>query len=239
MQRIWNQAIGRNPMNRLSQTPSAQPCESISPPLLSPTLILQHRGILGYGAIGRQCARLAQAMGMQVSAYTRTEKATPASRRDKSYNIPGTGDPEGLIPKSWFHGNSKEDVNNFLAQGFDIIVLCLPLTSETRSLLSTEQFDLLQRKRTFVSNVSRGQLIDQDALLDALITGKIRGAALDVTDPEPLPEHHALWKAPNLLITPHVSWKSQEYWTRLLDLCSQNIDRLSAGEPLRNSIRRS
>jgi phosphoglycerate dehydrogenase-like enzyme len=176
---------------------------------------------------------------MQVSAYTRTKKGTPASRRDESYSIPGTGDPEGLIPKHWFHGASKEAVNQFLSQGFDIVVLCLPLTSETRSLISTEQFALMQRKRTFVSNVSRGSLIDQDALLDALTTGKIRGAALDVTDPEPLSPDHALWKAPNLLITPHVSWKSQNYWTRLLDLCVQNLDRLKAGEPLINTIHRN
>ncbi|KAH7311315.1 D-isomer specific 2-hydroxyacid dehydrogenase [Stachybotrys elegans] len=195
-------------------------------------------GILGYGAIGRQCAKLGQALGMEIFAYTRTEKATPASRRDNGYNIPGTGDPEGVIPAKWFHGTSKETINDFLSQGFDILVLCLPLTSETRNLLSAEQFALLSRKKTFVSNVSRGPLIDQKALIDALTSGQIRGAALDVADPEPLPADHPLWKAPNLLITPHVSWKSVEYWTRLLDLFGKNLERMTEGKPLLNSINR-
>jgi hypothetical protein len=73
-------------------------------------------GILGYGAIGRQCARLGQALGMEVYAYTRSEKATPESRQDDSYCVPKTGDPDGLIPTKWFHGGSKEAVNEFLAQ---------------------------------------------------------------------------------------------------------------------------
>jgi phosphoglycerate dehydrogenase-like enzyme len=175
---------------------------------------------------------------MEVFAYTRNEKATPALRRDTGYNIPGTGDPEGLIPSKWYHGTSKEAINEFLSQDFDILVLCLPLTSETRKLLSAEQFALLSRKKTFVSNVSRGPLIDQDALIHALTTGQIRGAALDVTDPEPLPSDHPLWKAPNLLITPHVSWKSDDYWARLLDLFGKNLTRLKEGQPLLNRINR-
>ncbi|KAI8312624.1 D-2-hydroxyacid dehydrogenase [Colletotrichum sp. SAR11_240] len=160
-------------------------------------------GILGYGAIGRQCGKIAQAMGMEVYAFTRSEKATPESRKDDSYVVPGTGDPDGHVPSKWFHGASKEAVNNFLAQDLDLLVIGMPLTSETTGLIGKEQFEILSKKKTFVSNIARGPLIQTDALIEALETGKIRAAALDVTDPEPLPKDHPLWKAPNVFITPH------------------------------------
>ena len=190
------------------------------------------------GRIGRQCARLAKALAMEVYAFTRSEKATPESRHDDSYCVPGTGDREGLLPSRWFHGPSKEAINHFLGQDLDILVISLPLTTESKGLLSYEQFDILSRKRTFVSNVARGGHIDQDALIDALQSGKIRGAALDVTDPEPLPNDHPLWLAPNLLITPHVSWKTGAYWDRLLDILELNLGKLEAGEPLINAVNR-
>ncbi|ROW04911.1 hypothetical protein VPNG_07047 [Cytospora leucostoma] len=159
-------------------------------------------GILGYGAIGRQCAHVANSMGMEVYAYTRNPKNTPEARKDDSYCVPGTGDPDGLIPTKWFHGASMEDINNFLNQDLDILVLSLPLTSETREILSYEQFQILSKKKTFLSSVARGESINTEALLQALENGQIRGAAIDGTDPEPLPSDHPLWKAPNLLITP-------------------------------------
>jgi phosphoglycerate dehydrogenase-like enzyme len=195
-----------------------------------------NRGILGYGAIGRQCARVASAMGMEVYAYTRRERSTPESRRDDSYCIAGTGDPEGLIPTKWFHGVSKEAVNHFLSQDLDIVVLCLPLTKETVKIMGKEQFKVLSKKRTFVSNIGRGKQIDQDALITALENSYIRGAALDVTDPEPLPRDHPLWKAPNLFISPHVSWQTTMLWDRILGVLEENLRRLSAGEPLINVV---
>lgn len=80
-------------------------------------------------------------------------------------------------------------------------------SKETHHFLSTEEFDLLHKSNpdgTYIANISRGGIIDQPALVEALEKGKIRGAALDVTDPEPLPEDHPLWTAPNCLVTPHV-----------------------------------
>ncbi|KAI0841432.1 D-isomer specific 2-hydroxyacid dehydrogenase [Hypoxylon sp. FL0890] len=195
-------------------------------------------GILGYGAIGRQTARLASALGMEVYAYTRTKRSTPASRVDDSYCVPGTGDPDGLLPAKWFHGPAREDVNNFLAQDLDLLVISLPLTSETRHIISAKQFEILGKKKTFIANVARGGHIDQDALLKALETGQIRGAALDVTNPEPLPSDHPLWKAPNLLITPHVSWKTDVLWERLLDVLELNLEKLATGQPLINVVNR-
>ncbi|KAI6083800.1 hypothetical protein F4821DRAFT_243983 [Hypoxylon rubiginosum] len=196
-------------------------------------------GILGYGAIGRQCARLATALGMEVYAYTRSERSTAASRRDDSYCVPGTGDPEGVLPAKWFHGASRDAVNDFLRQGLDLLVISLPLTAETRHVVGREQLAILgSTRKAFVANIGRGGHIDQDALVEALETGKIRGAALDVTDPEPLPKEHPLWKAPNLLITPHVSWRTDVLWDRLMDVIETNLERLAAGRPLINVMNR-
>ncbi|KAI0109848.1 hypothetical protein F4814DRAFT_424737 [Daldinia grandis] len=199
----------------------------------------QRIGILGYGAIGRQCARLASVLGMEVYAYTRGERSTPESRKDDSYCVPGTGDPDGILPAKWFHGTNKENVNEFLAQGLDFLVISLPLTPETRHIISDEQFEILGKRKTFVANIARGGHINQDALIKALNTGQIRGAALDVTDPEPLPGDHPLWRTPNLLITPHVSWKADHLWDRLLDILELNLGKLAAGKPLINVVNRT
>ncbi|KAF9872469.1 2-hydroxyacid dehydrogenase [Colletotrichum karsti] len=196
-------------------------------------------GILGYGAIGRQCGKIAKAMGMEVYAYTRSEKSTPESRKDDSYVVPGTGDPDGLVPSKWFHGASQEAVNNFLAQDLDLLVIGMPLTTETKGLIGKEQFEILSKKKTFVSNIARGPLIQTDPLIEALETGKIRAAALDVTDPEPLPKDHPLWKAPNVFITPHVSWRTNGYWERVLGVLETNLERMHAGKPLINVVNKS
>ncbi|OLN81915.1 D-2-hydroxyacid dehydrogenase 1 [Colletotrichum chlorophyti] len=193
-------------------------------------------GILGYGAIGRQCGKLGQALGMEVYAYTRSERSTPESRKDDSFCIPGTGDPDGLVPAKWFHGTSREAIDDFLGQDLDLLVLGLPLTEETRGLIGREQFDILSKRKTFVSNIARGPLIQTDALIEALNAGKIRAAALDVTDPEPLPRDHPLWKAPNVFITPHVSWRTNVYWDRVLGVLEANLERLEAGKPLINVV---
>ncbi|KAM7197106.1 hypothetical protein V8F33_005765 [Rhypophila sp. PSN 637] len=197
-------------------------------------------GILGYGAIGRQVARIAQALGMEVYAYTRREKPTPESRKDDSYLAPGVlGDPEGIIPTRWFHGGSKADTNNFLSQNLDVVVISLPLTPETKGMMSKEQFDILEQtslsknggtgRKTFISNIGRGEIIDTDALVDALKTDKIRGAALDVTDPEPLPEGHELLKMMveepgKIFVTPHVSWQTPHYFERVLGILERNLE---------------
>ena len=171
---------------------------------------------------------------MEVYAYTRSERSTPESRKDDSYAIPGTGDPDGLIPAKWFHGADKSAINDFLAQDLDVLVVSLPLTASTMYLLDKEQFDVLSKKKTYLINIARGKHIRQEALIEALEQGKIKGAALDVADPEPLPSDHPLWKAPNLFMTPHVSWQTPYYWDRVLQILELNLDKLNAGEPLIN-----
>lgn len=170
-------------------------------------------------------------------AFTRTPYTTSKeAKKSDTYSVPGMGDPQGQLPSRWFHGESRDAVNEFLRQDLDLLVLCLPLTTATEGLLGKEQFDILAqgKKRTFVSNVSRGRLIRTEALIDALHEGKIWGAALDVTDPEPLPESHALFDAPNVVVTPHVSWQSVNNWDRMLEILETNLDRLDKGEKLIN-----
>lgn len=85
-------------------------------------------GILGYGSIGRQVARVAKAMGMDVIAYTASPRKTKESKRDDGYIVPGTGDQEGEFPSEWYSGTSKEEVHHFLKQEIDLLVVAVPLT---------------------------------------------------------------------------------------------------------------
>lgn len=176
-------------------------------------------------------------MGMQVYAYTQTPRETAESRQDSSgYRVPGTGDPDGAIPEKWFSGS----VDDFLGQELDILVVAVPLVKNTKGLLGGRQFEILSKnsKKTFISNVARGPIIDTDALCEALEQGKIAGAALDVTDPEPLPKGHRLWKAPNCFISPHISWQSTNVFSRVSDILYSNLERLESGEPLLNTVKR-
>ncbi|KAJ0421324.1 hypothetical protein BJY00DRAFT_282530 [Aspergillus carlsbadensis] len=202
-------------------------------------------GILGYGSIGRQIARVSIALGATVHAFTATPKPTPASRRDPHYFVPGTGDPEGTLPISWHHGIDKASLHAFLSLGLDHVVVSLPLTPQTTHLLGSEEFALLaankppgHSRNPYLTNISRGKVIDQDALIAALEKGELSGAALDVTDPEPLPAEHPLWEAPNVQISPHISALGEEYWLRSFDIVRVNLDRIRLGEPLVNAYKR-
>ncbi|QDS68237.1 hypothetical protein FKW77_010601 [Venturia effusa] len=201
-------------------------------------LVGQKLGVLGYGSIGRQAANVARAMGMTVIAYTATPKDTPEKKADHGFVVPGTGDKNGHIPSEWYSGLDKKSLHNFLAQDIDILLIAVPLTEQTRHFLSTAEFDILSKKKAFISNIARGPIIDQPALVRALNEGKLRGAALDVTDPEPLPPTDPLWQAPNVTITPHVSGSSIAYVDRAIQVLEANLDNLMDGKPLINVIDR-
>lgn len=186
-------------------------------------------GILGYGSIGRQVARVAKALGMDVIAYTNGRRATPESRRDTGYIVPGTGDPDGAFPSRWLSGADGQ-FEEFLGADLDVLVVAVPLTASTKGLIAAPEFELLSRRKTFLSNIARGPIVDTGALIQALEKGQIRGAALDVTDPEPLPDGHPLWSAPNVFVTPHVSGISNDYNVRVYDILALNLQRLAEGK---------
>jgi len=177
-------------------------------------------------------------MGMEVYAYTATKKETPAERKDYGYIVPGTGDPDGSIPKKWFSGVDKPSLHSFLSQDLDVIVISVPLTPDTRHMLSTAEFELLAKHPPLISNIARGPIIDQSALVTALHSKQIAAATLDVTDPEPLPSDDPLWTAPNVIITPHISGASSAYTERSFGVLEENLQRLEQGRDLVNVISR-
>jgi len=135
---------------------------------------------------------------------------------------------------------AREGVHGFdelprLLPNADVVVLIVPITEETRGMVDR---DFLARMKddALLVNVARGPVVDTDALVEALQTERIH-AALDVTDPEPLPEGHPLWRAPNLLISPHVGGASSAMWPRAYRLVREQLERFATGEPLGNVMR--
>jgi phosphoglycerate dehydrogenase-like enzyme len=112
----------------------------------------------------------------------------------------------------------------------DIVCLILPLTDETRGMVDRE-FLAAMPDGALLVNVARGKIVDTDALLAELQSGRLR-AAVDVTDPEPLPPGHPLWSAPNIFITPHIGGASSALWPRAHRLVTEQLRRYAAGEPL-------
>lgn len=212
----------------------------------------QRIGILGYGSIGRQVARVSQAMGMDVVAFTAHPRSTPESKKDTGYIVPNTGDPDGTIPSAWFSGFDKASLHNFLSKDLDHLVISVPLTKETTHLLSAPEFAILgKKKNAFISNISRGLIINQDDLIASLRAyaaadpldggdggGGLRGAAIDVADPEPLPKDSELWDTPNLIVTPHISGLGETYLDRSLGVLEVNLERRERGEKLINVVDR-
>jgi phosphoglycerate dehydrogenase-like enzyme len=162
--------------------------------------------IVGYGAIGAAIERRLEGFETEVVRVARTARG----------DIHGIDELPGLLPEA------------------DVVVLILPITDETRGLVDA---DFLARMKdgALLVNVARGPVVDTDALVDALHTGRI-SAAVDVTDPEPLPEAHPLWAAPNLLLTPHVGGNSSVMEPRAHKLVVEQLRRFAAGEPLVNVV---
>lgn len=132
---------------------------------------------------------------------------------------------------------AREGVHGFDELGHllphaDVVILIVPITDQTRGMVDR---DFLARMKddALLVNVARGPVVDTDALVEALNTKRIH-AALDVTDPEPLPAGHPLWSAPNLLVSPHVGGASSAMWPRAYRLVRQQLERFAAGEPLAN-----
>jgi len=162
--------------------------------------------IVGYGAIGQAIEARLAPFGAKFLRVARTAR-------------------QGVEPVSKLDG--------LLGQA-DVVVLMLPLTSGTTHLIDAARLAKMKPGALLV-NVARGAIVETDALLQALTEGRIR-AAVDVTDPEPLPAGHPLWKAPNLLITPHVASDSSKFIKRAFRLVSEQVRRYVRGEPLLNVV---
>lgn len=171
--------------------------------------------VIGMGDIGGQFAQKAKALGCRVIGVRRTPSEKPPFV-DEIY--------------------TADAIDSLLSQA-DVVALSLPNTPATNGLFHEKRLALLKPGAILI-NVGRGNAIDTNALYAALKEGKIGGAALDVTDPEPLPADHPLWRQPNVLITPHISGAFHLEQTRenMLFICCENIRRYRAGEPLLNQI---
>jgi len=186
-------------------------------------------GIVGYGAIGREVARLASAFGMRILATKQPGRPTTFD----GWTSANTGDPTGSLPERYY---SLEELSVMLAES-DAVVLAVPLTERTRHVIGSDELAVMPPHALLV-NIGRGALIDQEALIKALQEGRIGGAALDVTDPEPLPPESPLWNIDNVIITPHVSGGSAHYNDRVVELFTENLRRYLHDEPLLNIVQR-
>ena len=173
-------------------------------------------GMVGLGAIGQELVPRAKALGMRVIAVRR-DPANKAAMVDRVYS-PG-------------------QLHDMLAEA-DFVVLAAPDTPEMIRLIGAAE--LKQMKPTaYLINVARGTLVDTEALVKGLEAGEIAGAGLDVTDPEPLPPDHPLWKLPNALITPHLGGASDRFWERESALLLENLRRYLSKEPLLNIVEKA
>jgi phosphoglycerate dehydrogenase-like enzyme len=173
--------------------------------------------VIGMGDIGGSFARLVKAMGAYVIGVRRTDATKP----DYVDEIHLTEELEDLLPRA------------------DVVAMSLPGNAQTTNILSRERIAMM-KDGAVVINVGRGTAIDTEALCDALESGHLGGAALDVTNPEPLPADHRMWDIPNVIITPHVSggWSLPETFERIVRLSADNLRRYFNGEPLKNVIDR-
>lgn len=184
-------------------------------------------GIIGYGSIGREVGRLAKAFGMTVLA----SKRSPTRKRDAGYVLPAAGDPEMQHVDRVFGPDELEE----LAAQSDFVVVALPLTPETEGIVSEAVLRAMRPTAYFV-NISRGEIVDEAALIRALQEGWIAGAGLDVFTEEPLPEGSPFYSLPNVILTPHISAATAVYNDRIADLFAENLHRYLAGKPLLNEV---
>lgn len=172
-------------------------------------------GIVGYGDIGRATATRAKALGMRVLALRRHPEQS-------------AGDPsvEEVLPI-----RRRQEL---LARS-DYVVITAPLTAETRGLIGAPELAAMKPTAVLI-NVGRGPVVDESALIQALETGRIRGAALDVFDQEPLPAGHPFYRLENVLLSPHCADHTPDWIDQAMRFFLENYTRFHKGEPLRNVV---
>lgn len=170
--------------------------------------------VVGLGNIGNRIARLARAFDMHVIGVRRNPDAGPGG----AHEVHGFPDLKTLIPRA------------------DVVILCCPLTPETAKMIDRDALALF-RPQAHLINVARGGCVDEPALIDALQSGALAAAGLDVTQQEPLAAGSPLWSMPNVVLTPHAAGETRAYERNVLDLLATNLDRLWAGDPdLKNRV---
>ena len=182
-------------------------------------------GIVGYGSIGRQVARLLHPFGVEVLA-TKRDVMHP---QDYDYTPEGMGDPAGDLVHRLYPAQALRS----MLKDCDFVVVTVPKTPETLRLISSEEFTAM-KPTAFLIDASRGGIVDQAALLTALKERRIAGAALDVFPEEPLPADSSLWKLPNVILTPHISGDTPHYDERAVALFAENLGRYLANLSLFN-----
>jgi phosphoglycerate dehydrogenase-like enzyme len=181
-------------------------------PLYPPVMLEELAGktvlLVGYGSIGKDIERMLAPFKVDLLRVARSSRKEP--------EVHAVGELDNLIPNA------------------HVIVLILPSTDETHRLIDRPQFARM-RQGALLVNAARGPIVNTDALVEALQSWKIR-AALDVTDPEPLPDGHPLWSCPNLLITAHVGGSSPQFAPNALTVAAAELRRYMNGEPLQNVV---
>ena len=169
--------------------------------------------VVGIGGIGTEIAKRAHGFGMRVIATRRTDAPAP----EFVEKVGKPGDLLKMLPDA------------------DVVAICVPLTPETEHLFGKDALAAL-KQGAYLINIARGKIVDTDELMAALKSGRLAGACLDVTDPEPLPQGHPLWKMDNVVITPHVAADAEVTDERMWVLLRENVRRFGAGEPLLNTV---
>ena len=175
-------------------------------------------GIVGLGGIGSQVARRARAMDMRVIAVDIVPKYKE--------QIGDICDEVRLI---------QDDNLPWLLSNSEVVVSAVPHTKLSEGMFGQAEFDAMKDGAYFI-NVSRGKVVQTNELVSALKSGKLAGAGLDVTDPEPLPADHALWKMENVIITSHIAARSQFSFDRMQTVFVENVHRYIEGLPLLNQV---
>jgi phosphoglycerate dehydrogenase-like enzyme len=180
----------------------------LHPPVMLEELTAKRVLMVGHGSIGQEIERLLEPFRVQMTRVTRTARVEP--------KVHALSELDSLLPQA------------------EIVILILPLNDESRNLIGSRQLALMPQGALLV-NAARGPIVNTDALVEALGSGHIR-AALDVTEPEPLPEGHPLWSCPNVLITPHVAGSTPQFAVNSLATALGELRRFMAGEPLQNVV---
>ncbi len=181
-------------------------------PLYPPVMLEELTGktvlLVGYGSIGKDIERMIAPFNVDLLRVARSARTNP--------EVHAVSELERLLPHA------------------QVVILILPATAESNKLIGARQFALMPQGALLV-NAARGPIVDTDALVAALNAGRVR-AAIDVTDPEPLPAGHPLWNCPNLLLTPHVGGSSPQFAVRALRIAAEELRRYIAGEALKNVV---